>query len=185
MRTKNYNGKASIMFWGELALAVVVILAFGFGFGYWAGQARAADAPVQTKVVEVPVYVTVEPEPTPTPAAEPTPEAAPEPVSLGEFKITHYCPCRKCCGKDPSHPAYGITATGTVATEGRTIGVDPDVIPFGTEVLVVYEDGTEAVYVAEDCGSGVDGNHIDVFMNDHQAAKIEGIKTAEVCIVKE
>ena len=35
---------------------------------------------------------------------------------LGEFRITHYCACSICCGQY----ADGITAKGTVATEGRT-----------------------------------------------------------------
>lgn len=34
---------------------------------------------------------------------------------LGLFELTAYCPCSACCGKND-----GITATGTVATEGRT-----------------------------------------------------------------
>ena len=31
--------------------------------------------------------------------------------------ITAYCICKKCCGKDPDHPAYGITASGREAEE--------------------------------------------------------------------
>lgn len=104
----------------------------------------------------------------------------PEPVSLGEFKITHYCPGACCCGEW----ADGYTSTGTKATEGRTIAVDPDVIPYGTEVLVVYEDGTEAVYVAEDCGGAIQGNRIDVYMDSHEAALVEGVKTAKVYMVE-
>ena len=43
--------------------------------------------------------------------------------------------------------ANGYTATGTKATEGRTIAVDPDIIPYGTTVII---DDHE--YIAEDCG---------------------------------
>lgn len=106
-------------------------------------------------------------------------------VSMGEFKITHYCPCKKCCGKDETSPWYGITATGTKATEGRTIAVDPKVIPYGTEVLIRYADGTEHIYTAEDCGGAIKKNRIDVFMDSHQAARVEGVKYAEVFLVKE
>ena len=44
--------------------------------------------------------------------------------SLGTFKLTAYCACEKCCGKSD-----GITASGTKATEGRTIAVDTRIIP--------------------------------------------------------
>ena len=106
-------------------------------------------------------------------------------VSLGEFKITHYCPCPKCCGKSESDPWYGITSTGTKATEGRTIAVDPTVIPYGSDVLLRYADGTEAIFTAEDCGGAIKSKRIDVFMDSHQAALVEGVKYAEVYLVKE
>lgn len=75
--------------------------------------------------------------------------------SIGEFKITYYWP-----GEDK----YGTaTSTGATATEGRTIAVVPNVIPYGTEVLI---DGH--VYVAEDCGGAVKGNVIDIFVEDER-----------------
>lgn len=95
-------------------------------------------------------------------------------VFLGEFTLTAYCPGRCCCGKW----ANGYTATGTLATEGRTIAVDPGVIPYGTRVLLIWPDGTQHSYIAEDCGGGVNGNHIDVFFNDHQAARVFGVQSA-------
>jgi 3D (Asp-Asp-Asp) domain-containing protein len=95
-------------------------------------------------------------------------------VFLGEFTLTAYCPGHCCCGKWAS----GYTATGTLATEGRTIAVDPKVIPYGSHVLLIWPDGTQRSYISEDCGSGVNGNHIDVFFNDHQAARIFGVQSA-------
>lgn len=109
-------------------------------------------------------------------------EEAPEDISLGEFKITHYCACERCCSKSQDDPWYGITATGTRAEEGRTIAVDPKVIPYGTEVTICYADGTEHTYTAEDCGGAIKGNRIDVFMESHEAALIEGVKYGEVFI---
>ena len=78
-------------------------------------------------------------------------------IDAGEFRITHYCPCKKCCGKW----AGGITASGATAQEGRTVAVDPKVIPLGSEVQI-----NGKLYVAEDTGVG--GKAIDVFLNDHQ-----------------
>lgn len=91
--------------------------------------------------------------------------------SLGIFQVTAYCPCQKCCGKY----ANGITASGTVATEGRTIAVDPDKIPYGTRIVM-----NGHTYVAEECGSGVNGNHIDLFMSSHEKALQWGLKHLEV-----
>lgn len=91
-----------------------------------------------------------------------------------EFKVTAtaYCSCEKCCGKND-----GITATGTKATEGRTIAVDPKVIPYGTEVII---DGH--TYIAEDCGGAVKGNAIDIYFDSHEEAVTFGKKTVTVKI---
>lgn len=101
----------------------------------------------------------------------------PELISLGVYTITAYCACERCCGKDPSDPLYGITATGTMATEGRTIAVDPSVIPYGT---VVYID--EQAYVAEDCGGGIRGEQIDLYFDTHDEALQWGVQEREVFI---
>ena len=73
--------------------------------------------------------------------------------NIGEFKITYYWP-----GED----SYGTaTSTGAVATEGRTVAVDPEIIPYGTEIMI---DGH--IYIAEDTGSALKGNRtIDIFVN--------------------
>jgi len=99
---------------------------------------------------------------------------------MGEFRITHYCPCVECCGKDD-----GITATGTVATEGRTIAVDPNVIPYGSRVAIYYDDGRLGYYTAEDCGGSVKGLEADVFIADHNAANALGVLSGSVYIISE
>ena len=106
---------------------------------------------------------------------EPVVEVEPETTSLGEFKLTAYCTCSKCCGQW----ADGITYTGTQATAGRTIAVDPDVIPLGSTVII---NGTE--YIAEDVGGAIKGNRIDVLFNTHQEALEFGIQYADVTIKK-
>lgn len=94
--------------------------------------------------------------------AEKTAEDKPAWHDAGEFRIYHYCPCEFCCSKDD-----GITATGTMATEGRTVAVDPDVIPLGSEVLI-----NGVIYIAED--TGVHGKTIDLFINSHAQAAAMG-----------
>ena len=98
------------------------------------------------------------------------PEVGPV-MQEAQFTAYAYCACTKCCGKW----ARGITASGTTATEGRTIAVDPDVIPLGTHV---YVNGRE--YIAEDTGSGINDRTIDVFFESHQAALQWGKRTVTV-----
>ena len=100
---------------------------------------------------------------------------------LGLFRVTAYCPLSCCCGRY----ADGITATGTAAVEGRTVAVDPEVVPYGSALEVIYEDGSRARYVAEDCGTGVRAQSLDVFFEDHQAAREFGVRTAYVFIIPE
>lgn len=115
----------------------------------------------------------VEPEPVETTAAPET--AAVEPENLGTFKLTAYCPCAKCCGQW----ADGITYTGTVATAGRTVAVDPDVIPLGSTVRINGHD-----YIAEDIGGAIKESRIDVFFDSHQDALQFGVQYADVEIIK-
>lgn len=97
-------------------------------------------------------------------------------ISLGEFEITHYCTCPICCGDC----ADGHTASGTKATPGRTVAADPEVIPYGTTILI---DGAE--YVVEDCGGAIKGNRIDILSESHEAALRAGRYSAQVSIKKE
>ena len=94
--------------------------------------------------------------------------------------VTHYCPCQKCCGKPEGHPAYGITASGRQLVPGVSVGVDPSVIPLGSTVILDFGDGDLQYCVADDTGSGVKGNHIDLAMADHQEALEMGVRTATV-----
>ena len=77
--------------------------------------------------------------------------------SLGEFTISYFCPCEICCNKEE-----GVTATGTPLVEGKTIAVDPSIIPYGTKVIIGGH-----VFTAEDCGVSVKRNRIKVFVNSH------------------
>ena len=75
-------------------------------------------------------------------------------------------------GTTGTYSGYGITYSGKRAAEGRTIAVDPDIIPLGTKVWI---DGI-CLRTAEDIGSAIQGNRIDVFMNDVGEALEFGVK---------
>ena len=93
---------------------------------------------------------------------------------LGEFKVTAYCPCNICC----PGTSDGLTYTETVATEGRTISVDPDVIPLGS---IVEINGKR--YVAEDIGGAIKSNKVDLFFNHHSDALEWGVQYYDVYII--
>ena len=74
-----------------------------------------------------------------------------------------------------------MTSTGAVPREGRTIAVDPRVIPYGTRVYIPALGGT---YVAEDCGGAIKGNRIDIFMNTSSKCNAWGRRHIEVQILE-
>lgn len=95
--------------------------------------------------------------------------------NLGSFRLSFYCTCEKCCGAY----ATGLTKSGTTVTEGRTIAVDPKVIPLGSRV---YIDGY-GVFIAEDVGSAIKENKIDIAVGNHEQALKLGIDEATVYLV--
>lgn len=98
----------------------------------------------------------------------------PKLISMGECKITYYCACSICSG-----PWGDLTATGTRCEQGRTVAVDPDVIAYGTKLLI-----NGHVYTAEDCGGKVKGDHIDIYLDDHDLTDKLGVSYTDVWIVK-
>ena len=81
----------------------------------------------------------------------------------GAFMCSAYC-CEEyphICGGN------GITASGTPVTAGLTVAVDPDVIPLGT---VLYIEGV-GIRIAQDTGSAVTGQKIDVAVETHAEAE--------------
>lgn len=80
------------------------------------------------------------------------------------LEISHYCACSYCCDIET-----GITASGTYATEGRTVAA-PREIPFGSSI----EFGGQE-YIVEDRGGYIEYTpegymRLDVFISDHYRA---------------
>lgn len=95
-------------------------------------------------------------------------------TSLGNYKLTFYCPCATCNGV-----AGAKTASGTTPTEGRTIAVDSSIIPLGSRV---YIEGY-GVFIAEDTGGAIKNNKIDVFVSSHSRAYELGVQYANVYLL--
>ena len=67
----------------------------------------------------------------------------------------------------------------TTPTSGRTIAVDPSIIPYGTSVEI---EGI-GVRIAEDCGGAIKGNRIDLLFDTHQEALNFGKQIKQVKIL--
>lgn len=89
---------------------------------------------------------------------------------------------------DVTATAYGTlsgkTATGKEVDYGM-IAVDPSVVPLGTKVYLTGSWGDMGVCTAEDTGSAIKGNRIDVFLGDDEALLNEfGRRSMRIYILK-
>lgn len=94
------------------------------------------------------------------------------------YTITFYTNGYESTQKKVGDIGYGVTASGTKATAGRTIAA-PESIPFGTKV---YIEGI-GTRVVEDRGGAIADGHIDVFVNDVNTARSLGKQTLLVEIL--
>ena len=93
---------------------------------------------------------------------------------LGTYAATAYCSCSECTGIY----ATGYTASGTWATEGRTIACNT--LPMGTQV---YIEGY-GYYTVEDTGYTPYGDAwLDIFFESHDSALAFGVRQVEVYMV--
>jgi uncharacterized protein YabE (DUF348 family)/3D (Asp-Asp-Asp) domain-containing protein len=91
---------------------------------------------------------------------------------LRNVTLTAYSAGPASTGKSRDDPGYGVTATGTRVQEGRTIAVDPRVIPLG---WWVYIEGI-GFRRAEDTGGAIKGNKIDVYYDSENYVNRFGTK---------
>ncbi len=95
-----------------------------------------------------------------------------EPVVITEYKeieknIEWYYFVATAYTKNDSKQGTGsTTATGKSVKEG-IIAVDPEMVPFGT-VLEIKDIG---IFVAEDCGSKIKGNRLDIYFDSEKSAE--------------
>lgn len=111
-------------------------------------------------------------------------------LKVVEANATAYCLCKKCCGKNPDHPAYGYTRSGIkieVGTGIKVIAVDPNVIPLNSKV---YVEGLNGAWdyghaIAADTGSAIKNLKIDLYMDTHEEALQWGRKKVNVYVLGE
>ena len=73
----------------------------------------------------------------------------------------------------------GITST-MIKPYWGVIAVDPSVIPYGSVVYIPYFD---KYFVAEDCGGGIQGKRIDIFMNSETECRKWGVRKINIEII--
>lgn len=101
-----------------------------------------------------------------------TPPVQRSPIPLGEYRVTAYCSCEKCCGKW----ADGITACGHKIQPGERFCAAPNKIPFGT-ILDIPGYGKAPVL---DRGGAIKGKRLDIYFDTHQEALNWGVKHLEI-----
>jgi uncharacterized protein YabE (DUF348 family)/3D (Asp-Asp-Asp) domain-containing protein len=94
-------------------------------------------------------------------------------------KMTAYSPHAASTGKNPGDEGYAVTASGATAKEGRTIAVDPSVVPLG---WWVYIEGY-GFRKAEDTGGAIKGNRMDLFFASEREAQNFGVQTKTVHVI--
>ncbi|MCL1819587.1 MAG: 3D domain-containing protein [Oscillospiraceae bacterium] len=108
---------------------------------------------------------------------------SPEPIFLGEFTSTGYCPCEKCCGKW-SNPSNPLTAIGNLAVEGVTIGADWDTLSPGT---MLYIEGIGERVVQDKLAKWIveryDGKILDLYYESHEDAWNHGRQIVSVWLL--
>lgn len=102
------------------------------------------------------------------------------------MKATAYDLSYESCGKYPGDPAYGITYSGTQARAG-VVAVDPRVIALGSKLYVESLDSSQdyGFSSAEDTGSAIKGNRIDLFIENRSQALRYGVRYVRVYVLDE
>ena len=178
-RNQRKRSRTQIALWlsaAVLATAVVIVAA-----------SKTRSAPAEDNSTPVPEVVSEAQEMAVTEVEEEVVAAEDAPTidlvklpMIENATMTHYCICKKCCGKDPDHPDYGITASGRAAEPYVSVAVDPFMIELGSAVYVDYGDGVIHEYRADDTGSAIAGAKIDLCVSSHEEAYELGVKTVKV-----
>ena len=93
-------------------------------------------------------------------------------ANVGRYRMSHFCPCRKCNGSNA-----GRTASGAPMTVGRTVATGRE-FPFGTRLLI---NGT--IYTVED--RGVPNGCVDILVGSHSEAYRRGVFRSEIFVWRE
>lgn len=87
------------------------------------------------------------------------------------------------CGKSPSSPGYGITASGARATAWYTVAAG-SAYPIGTIIYIPYfaNKANGGWFVVQDRGGAIKNNKLDVYMDTYRECEIFGRRNLECYI---
>lgn len=105
-------------------------------------------------------------------------------ADVRKMRVTAYDLSVESCGKLPSHPLYGITASGEPVKEWYTVAAGPE-LPFGTKIYIPHfrDKPNGGIFVVKDRGSAIKQNCVDVYMADGNACWEFGVKQLEIWIL--
>lgn len=101
------------------------------------------------------------------PSSSSTPASSGSKTYMGNFKLTFYA-------------GDSTTASGRTPRVNHTIAADTSVLPMYSQV---YIEGW-GTYTVEDRGGAIKGKRIDIFVANNSIAKKNGVKYADVYLVK-
>lgn len=100
-------------------------------------------------------------------------------INMGECKITAYCPC-KICSDNWGHQTF----SGKTARSNHTVAIDRTVFDIGSKIKI-----GDTIYVAEDVGGKVKGDHVDIFFDTHEEVEAfadgKGIEYKNVWVIRD
>lgn len=99
-------------------------------------------------------------------------------LSWSDFEITAYT----------SNECGTVTSTGLDLTKQynkylNVCAIDPEVVPYGSILLIEFANGEIKPYLAMDCGYEIKGNDIDIYMTDTGKAMEFGRQKLRVAVI--
>ena len=108
---------------------------------------------------------------------DPTPAVTQETWKTVRMRVTAYCACPICCGKNSD----GYTACMHKIRPGDRFIASDKAYAFGTEMIIPGYNGGQSVYV-KDRGRLIKGDRLDVFFDSHERARQWGVQYLDVQI---
>lgn len=145
----NIDWESILMFVVAVVLGIVLVIMFATHTFKATGGSSSVEQVIETHLDET-NWIPPEPEVTEEP------EIVIPRIHIGRCRLTIYTPYE-------THHGYN-TATGVKAQHLMTCAVDPKLIPYRSNVILIKPDGTEHRLKAIDCGN-FKGHMIDVFFD--------------------
>lgn len=170
------------LYFRRLVISWLICIVLGFVLGFMVGALCFDESSEETKNFTSEVQETEQiTQETPSLSSEPEQTSSePQKEYLGNYRVTAYCSCEKCCGEWANNRPDGIVkgAAGIELKAGISVASP---LPFGTRVYIegygeyVVQDRT-AAWVAEKYNDKI----VDIYFDNHEAACDFGLQYLDV-----